>query len=126
MSGIPQQSSGTGNGIGNMSQLAAALRAPQSGTPTINAPATPMPPNTQGGVAPSSQWTPPFGQPTSAANSTNTNAVYPQLSGGYWNQMAQMLAGPQYTPKSGSNVYPQVNPQTPQTTGGITPQMGRR
>ncbi len=82
MSGNPQSSQGMGNGVGNMQSLSPWLQQILSGT---------------GGMqSPQSQIAPGFTQPQSSANPTNTMAVNPQLTGGYWNQMTQALAGPQY------------------------------
>ena len=52
---------------------------------------------------------PAFSQPASSANASNTNAIYPSLTGGAWNQLTQLEGGPQYTPK----------PQFPGTMPGL-------
>ncbi len=102
---------------GNTLQSSAA-RVPLSGTPTIPGNGAPQISAGPGVSPPPSSWAPPFSQPYSAANASNTNATNPQLTGGYWNQLTQMLAGPSYTPKTGSSVSAPVIPKTPTINGG--------
>lgn len=80
-----------------------------------------------GGAAQGQGWSPAFqGQPAPAG----VTAQYPQLQGGYYNQMTQMAAGPSYSmagaPKSAlptpAAARPGVQLPTPQpgTAGGST------
>jgi hypothetical protein len=126
MSGNPSQSSGMGNGIGNMSQLAAAVQAlsGSGGAPGMASGSMGMPSsvgNAGGTMTPSSgnQWAPAFNQ-YPLTNGSNATAIYPQLTGGYWNRLTQQLAGPQYQPSSGPNAITPGSPAAGGTAGQST------
>lgn len=65
-------------------------------------------------------WSPAFnGLPAPA----NTQAVYPQLSGGPWNQMTQMLAGPNYQMTGAPRPALAPNAAAPNAQAGAPPSL---
>lgn len=87
-------------GIGQMRPMSGA--GPMGNSPQMG----PPPMATVGQGMPYGAFSTPSG-----ANPGNTNAIAPQLQGGQWNQIAQMLAGPSYASK----------PPTPAAPVGISP-----
>lgn len=116
MSGDPAAAGGS-NGIGSMQPTNTGQLPPSQVRPQPAMANTSMGMGSQPGAKgtpPQSGFAPPFGQ-LSTANPGNTNTQYPQLTGGPWNQMTQMGAGPGYSPQS------QVNPLAAPPTQALPP-----
>jgi hypothetical protein len=116
----------SGGQLGQLSQIrppvgvapgAQAGLGPGSMTATQGMPAAGAGMEGIGNGVPQVHWTPPYNAapPYAGAKPTST-PFYPQLQGGFYNQMAQMLAGPSYTPNKNPYSLMAAPPQGPHGT----------